>query len=90
MNDFLYGNSAVGASEGTQVYADDQMIVEKFGRSNMMLALFPNTSPVTEKEMSDQIEDLPYVKSVTSMANTLPAGIPEEFLPYSITSQLHT
>ena len=90
MNDFLYGNSAVGASEGTQVYADDQMIVEKFGRSNMMLALFPNTSPVTEKEMSDEIEDLPYVKSVTSMANTLPAGIPEEFLPYSITSQLHT
>ena len=31
----------------------------------MMLALSPNTSPVTEKEMSDQIEDLPYVKSVT-------------------------
>ena len=26
MNDFLYGNSAVGASEGTQVYADDQVI----------------------------------------------------------------
>lgn len=90
MNDFLYGNSAVGASEGTQVYADDQMIVEKFGRSNMMLALFPNTSPVTEKEMSDELEDLPYVKSVTSMANTLPQGIPEEFLPYSITSELHT
>lgn len=90
MNDFLYGNSAVGASEGTQVYADDQMIVEKFGRSNMMLALFPNTSPVTEKELSDELEDLPYVKSVTSMANTLPQGIPEEFLPYSITSELHT
>ena len=90
MNDFLYGNSAVGASEGTQVYADDQMIVEKFGRSNMMLAMFPNTSPVTEKELSDELEDLPYVKSVTSMANTLPQGIPEEFLPYSITSELHT
>ena len=40
--------------------------------------------------MSDEIEDLPYVKSVTSMANTLPEGIPEEFLPYSVTSQLHT
>ena len=90
MNDFLYGNSAVGASEGTQVYADDQMIVDKFGRSNMMLAMFPNTSPVTEKELSDELEDLPYVKSVTSMANTLPQGIPEEFLPYSITSELHT
>ena len=90
MNDFLYGNSAVGASEGTQVYEDDQVISEQFGRSNMMLALYPNTSPVNEKEMSEKIEELPYVKSVTSMANTLPEGIPEEFLPYSVTSQLHT
>ena len=24
------------------------------------------------------------------MANTLPEGVPEDFLPYSITSQLHT
>ena len=55
-----------------------------------MLALYPNTSPVNEKEMSEKIEELPYVKSVTSMANTLPEGIPEEFLPYSVTSQLHT
>ena len=90
MNDFLYGNSAVGASEGTEVYADDEAIVAKFGRSNMLLAVYPNTSPILEKQMSDEIEDLPYVKSVTSMANTLPEGIPEEFLPYSVTSQLHT
>ena len=90
MNDFLYGNSAVGASEGTQVYADDQVISREFGRSNMMLAMYPNTSAVTEKEMSDEIEALPYVKSVTSMSNTLPEGIPEEFLPYSVTSELHT
>ena len=55
-----------------------------------MLAMYPNTSAVTEKAMSDEIEDLPYVKSVTSMSNTLPEGIPEEFLPYSITSELHT
>lgn len=90
MNDFLYGNSAVGASEGTKVFADDEEIVQKFGRSNMLLALYPNTSAVQEQVMSDEIESLPYVKSVTTMANTLPAGIPEEFLPYSVTSQLHT
>lgn len=90
MNDFLYGNSAVGASEGTQVYADDQEITREFGRSNMLLALYPNTSPALEKEMSHEIEDLPYVKSVMSMANTLPEGIPEDFLPQSLTSELHT
>jgi predicted RND superfamily exporter protein len=90
MNDFLYGNSAVGASEGTKVYEDDAVITEKFGRSNMLLAMYPNTSPVEEKRMTDEIEALPYVKSVTSMAGMLPQGIPEEFLPYSMTSELHT
>ncbi len=90
MNHYLFGNNAVGASEGTKVYEDDQAITAEFGRSNMLLAVYPNTSPTEEKRMSDQIEDLPYVKSVMSMSNTLPEGIPEEFLPYSITSQLHT
>ncbi len=28
MNSFLFGNSAVGVSEGTQVYADEQAINE--------------------------------------------------------------
>lgn len=90
MNDFLYGNSAVGASEGTKVYADDEVITQKFGRSNMMVALYPNTSMVQEKRMSDEIDDLPYVKAVLSMPAELPEGVPEEFLPYSVTSQLHT
>lgn len=89
MNDYLYGNSAVGASEGTQVYRDDKEITEIFGRSNMLLVLYPNISSVREKAMSETLEELPFVKSVTSMANTLPEGIPEEFLPYSLTSQLH-
>ena len=68
MNTYLYGNSAVGASEGTKVYADDQVIVNTFGRSNMLLALYPNTSSVREREMPEAIEALPYVKSVTSLA----------------------
>ena len=63
MNSFLFGNSAVGVSEGTQVYADEQTINEKFGRSNMLVAIYPNTSAITEKAMSDEIEDLEYVKS---------------------------
>ncbi len=90
MNNFQYGNSAVGGAPGTQVYADDQEITQKFGRSNMMLLIYPNNDPVAEKKLSDELEDLPYVKSVTSMANTLPEGIPEDFLPESTVSQLHT
>lgn len=89
MNHFLYGNSAVGGAKGTQVYEDDQEITARFGRSNMLLLIYPNNDMVAERRLSDELEDLPYVKSVTSMANTLPEGVPEEFLPESATSLLH-
>ena len=89
MNHFLYGNSAVGGAKGTQVYEDDQEITARFGRGNMLLLIYPNNDMVAERRLSDELEDLPYVKSVTSMANTLPEGVPEEFLPESATSLLH-
>lgn len=89
MNSFLFGNDAVGASEGTKVYDDEQLINSKFGRSNMMMALVPNTSLIDEKAFTDDVEALPYTKSVTSMAGSLPDGVPEEFLPASITEKLH-
>lgn len=90
MNSFLFGNDALGSSEGTKVYDDEQEINKHFGRSNLILALVPNTNNVTEKKLSQEIEDLAYTKSVTSLANTLPEGIPESFLPKSTTELLHT
>ena len=89
MNRFLFGNDAVGASEGTKVYDDEQLINAKFGRSNMMMALVPNTSLIGERAFTDEVEALAYSKSETSMAGSLPDGVPEEFLPKSITEQLH-
>lgn len=90
MNSFEYGNDSLGSSEGTKVYDDEQEINRRFGRSNLILAIVPNTNQVTEKTLSDAIEDLPYVKSVTSLANTLPAGVPEHFMPESVTELLHS
>jgi predicted RND superfamily exporter protein len=45
---------------------------------------------VTERLLADELESKPYVKYVTSLANTLPEGIPESFVPESLKSQLHT
>lgn len=89
MNTFLFGNDAVGAGKGTKVYEDEQLITEKFGRSNMMMAIVPNHSLITEKQFAEGVEALPYTKSVTSIAGSIPEGIPEEFLPASITENLH-
>lgn len=90
MNSFTYGNDSLGSSPGTQVYEDDKAINEHFGRSNLLLAIVPNTNVVTEREFTEALEDLSYTKSVTSLAGTLPEGIPESFVPESVTGLLHT
>ncbi|MDP4109327.1 MAG: MMPL family transporter [Bacillota bacterium] len=90
MNDFLYGNDSVGTSEGTKVYEDEKLINAQFGRSNMLLLMVPNTSMVREKRLSDELKNLSYVKNVTSLADTLPQGIPESIIPDSVLSLLHT
>ena len=90
MNDFLYGNESLGASPGTVVYSDSQEINKHFGRSNLILAIVPNTSNVTEKRMVDELKSLEDVKSVTSLADTMPEGVPEMILPNGTRKLLHT
>ena len=90
MNSFTFGNSALGRSEGTKVYDDTAEIEEKFGRSNLYLIIVPNETPIKERELADELEELYYVKSVMGIANVLPVGIPESFVPESIRGQLRT
>ena len=90
MNNFTFGNSALGAGPGTKVYEDEQAINKQFGRSNLLVVLIPNTSVAREKQLSDALENLSQTKSVTSYSNTIPQGVPESILPNSIVSELHT
>lgn len=90
MADFTYGNEAITNSPGTDIYVSENRMNEKFGRSNMMLALVPVGDNVTEKAMTEELDDLPYTKYVMGLADLLPSGIPEEFLPESLTGQLHS
>lgn len=90
MADFTYGNEAVGNSPGTPVYEAEQKMNEKFGQSNMMLALVPLDGNITEKAMSEEIADLPHVRYALGLASAMPEGVPEEFLPESVTGMLHS
>lgn len=90
MANFTYGNEAVANSPGTPVYDAEQQMNAAFGQSNMMLALVPLDSNITEKAMSDELADLPYVRYSLGLASTLPEGIPEGFLPEKITGMLHS
>lgn len=90
MNTFLYGNDALGSSEGTAVYADKMMIEQKFGKSNMMLAIVPRENNIKEKEMGEKLEELSSVRYAKTIASELPAGIPESFLPAATTKKFHS
>ncbi len=90
MNDYSFGNSAMGRSEGTQVYDDSNEIEEKFGRSDLYLLIVPNGDPVRERQMAEELKDLYYVRSCTGLSSVLPEGIPESIVPSSITSLLRS
>ena len=90
MNSFLYGNDALGSSEGTAVYADKMAIEEKFGKSNMMLAIVPRENNIKEKEMAEALEEIPKVRYAKTIATELPAGVPESFISESSTKKFHS
>lgn len=89
MNKFMYGPDATGAGPGTSMYENSREIDEKFGRSNLLVAIFPDTDRQKEKELCEELEDLSYVKSVMGIESYLPDGLPENFLPSSITELFH-
>ena len=89
MDKFEYGSDATGAGPGTKMYNETEEINQTFGRSNLVVAIFPNTDFQKEKQLSDELKDKDYVKNVTSLATYLPDGIPESILPSTITDLFH-
>lgn len=90
MNYFYYGDDALGSGPGTRVYEDSRAIEDVFGKSNVVIAMVPNGSVIKERRLTDELEDQEFIDYALSMAGTLPRGIPESFLPESVTKQLRT
>lgn len=90
MNNFLYGDDALGAGPGTTVYEDTKKIDEVFGKSNVILAIVPNGSIVKERELTEELDDLEFTSYALSLGGTLPEGIPEDFLPKDLVKELRT
>ena len=90
MNVFLYGDEALGEGPGTKVYEQNQIIDEAFGRSNMIIAMVPVGSVVSEKMLTEDLENFEFVNYAKSLAGELPSGVPQEFLPGSLTEKMKT
>ena len=90
MTDFTFGNDAMGLSKGTVVYEDEEAMNREFGRSNLVLAIVPNTSLVTERALTEELEGMEYINYATSLSTLAPVGVPVDFLPENMTELLHT
>lgn len=90
MNYFYYGDDALGSGPGTRVYEDSRAIEDVFGKSNVIIAMVPNGNVIKERRLTKELEDQEFIDYALSMAGTLPQGIPESFLPETVTKQLRT
>ena len=90
MNYFDYGDDALGSGPGTRVYEDSRAIEDVFGKSNVIIAMVPNGNVIKERRLTEELEDQEFIDYALSMAGTLPQGIPESFLPETVTKQLRT
>lgn len=90
MTHYMYGTSVVGCAEGTPTWLEKKAIDDVFGESNTIVVVMPNKGNVIEKQLADELEDQHYIRKVTALSTALPQGIPESFLPKSLTEKLHT
>lgn len=90
MTHYMYGTSVVGCAEGTPTWLEKKAIDDVFGMSNTIVVIVPNKGNVIERQLAEALKAQPYIRNVTALSDTLPQGIPESFLPSSLTSKLHT
>lgn len=84
LNQYTYG-SGDEASNTESATA----IKEKFGESNIMVLLVPNTDCTKEKLLSEKIGDMEHVTSVISYATQVGNTIPPEYLSLETTENFY-
>ncbi len=88
-NSFYYGASHIFGSS-TQLGADTEKIEDTFGKQDTYVLIIPKDSTATQKELSDELQEIPEVKSILSYVDTVGETIPEEYLDSGTLSKLNS
>lgn len=88
-NRFYYGSSHIFGTN-TQLGSDTAKITDTFGQCDTYVLMIPKDSTATEKQLSDELHELPQVKSVLSYVDTVGETIPEEYLDNTTLSKLNS
>lgn len=86
-NSYYYGSSHIFGTD-TQLGKDTKQIENVFGKSDTYVVLVPNGNLSVEKALSDELHQIPQMKSIVSYVDTVGAEIPEEFLDKDTISKL--
>ncbi len=85
---FIYGNASDDPDRRLgRSFLD---IEEEFGRTNILAVLVPSGDMSKETELSKELKNDPYIKSVVSYAESVGSGIPSGFLDEDITEQFYS
>lgn len=86
-NSFDYGSSRI-FNENTKLGSDTKLIEDTFGKSNTLVLMVPKGDFTTEKELSNEIKEIPEVSSIISYVDNAGVEIPTEYVDESILSEL--
>lgn len=88
-NDFYYGSSHIFGTQ-TKLGADIQKIDAIFGENDTYVLLVPKESTATQKELSNELKELPQVSNIMSYVDTVGIEIPESYLDSETLSKLNS
>lgn len=86
-NSYYYGSAHIFGMD-TQYGKDTAAIEDVFGKSNTYAIMIPTGDPEVEKQLTEELKEIPEVKSIVSYANTVGLEIPQEYLDEEILSKL--
>lgn len=75
--DYQYGSANLG--EGNRTGRDADMVAEEFGEATEVVILVPRGEPGKEKMLTEDIENMKYVRNVISYTEMVGSEIPGEF-----------
>lgn len=86
-NSFDYGASRI-FDESTKLGSDTKLIEDTFGKSNTLVLMVPKGDFVIEKELSNELKEMPEVTSIISYVDKAGVEIPTEYVDEAILSKL--
>ncbi|MGN0353655.1 MAG: RND family transporter [Muricoprocola sp.] len=86
-NAYYYGASHIFGA-GTQLGDDTELIQEIFGKNDNYVLMIPKGDIVTEKELSQELNEIEEITSITSLVDMVGTSIPAEMIPDKLLKQI--